>query len=187
MKAETLAIPDVKVLMPKVFGDDRGYFMESYNKRVFDELCPGLTFVQDNVSRSADRYTVRGLHYQAPPFAQDKLVRVLKGRILDVAVDIRRGSPTYGEVVTQELSAENFKQMLVPKGFLHGFMTLEDDCLVAYKVTDYYDGASDGSVHWLSEELAIDWPYRGGDVVLSEKDKAAPSFGVFESPFVYEE
>ncbi|MEM8920889.1 MAG: dTDP-4-dehydrorhamnose 3,5-epimerase, partial [Pseudomonadota bacterium] len=140
-------------------------------------------FVQDNESCSRDRYTVRGLHYQAPPFAQDKLVRVVKGRIFDVAVDVRSASSTYGRWVGVELSEENGKQLLAPKGFLHGFMTLEPHTIVAYKVTNFYDAASDGAVYWASPELDIDWPAGEGQAVLSSKDEDARRFADFDSPF----
>ena len=143
----------------------------------------GVEFVQDNESYSKEAYTVRGLHYQSPPHAQDKLVRVVKGRILDVVVDIRTRSNSYGKWTSAELSADNGKQLFVPKGFLHGFMTLEPDTIVAYKVTNFYDGPSDGAVFWASESLGIDWPVAVGKAVLSDKDAAAPPFEAFRSPF----
>ncbi|MEO1676250.1 MAG: dTDP-4-dehydrorhamnose 3,5-epimerase [Pseudomonadota bacterium] len=183
MDVESLAIEGVKVLTPRRFADDRGYFTETYNKRQFDEQVAPLTFVQDNASSSKHQYTVRGLHYQAPPFAQDKLVRVLKGSILDVVVDVRRGSPTYGQTASAELSANNGKQLLCPIGFLHGFMTLEPDTLVAYKVTNFYDGPSDGGVFWASPELDLPWPVGPDKAHLSEKDVKAPNFSTFETPF----
>lgn len=183
MDVETLAIEDVKIITPRLFDDNRGYFTETYNKNKFDEAVAPLTFVQDNASFSKQKYTVRGLHYQAPPFAQDKLVRVLQGRILDVVVDIRKDSPTFGKSVSAELSAQNHKQLLCPIGFLHAFMTLEEDTLVAYKVTNFYDGASDGGVLWASPELGIDWPVGPDEAHLSDKDLAAPHFKDFVSPF----
>ncbi|MEL6113245.1 MAG: dTDP-4-dehydrorhamnose 3,5-epimerase [Pseudomonadota bacterium] len=183
MDVETLDIEAVKVITPRRFEDDRGYFTETYNQRQFDEKVTPLTFVQDNASFSKHQYTVRGLHYQSPPFAQDKLVRVLKGSILDVVVDVRKGSPTYGQSVSAELSAENGKQLLCPIGFLHGFMTLESDTLVAYKVTNFYDGASDGGVFWASPDLKLPWPVGPEAAHLSEKDLKAPTFGTFETPF----
>ncbi|MEM8770343.1 MAG: dTDP-4-dehydrorhamnose 3,5-epimerase [Pseudomonadota bacterium] len=176
-------IPEVKIFTPQVFQDSRGYFTETYTKNKFEKFVTGLTFVQDNESFSTKKFTVRGLHYQAPPFAQDKLVRVLKGRIFDVAVDIRERSPTFGRWVGAELSADNRKQLLAPAGFLHGFMTLEPDTLVAYKVTNFYDKAADGAVHWASPDFNIDWPAAPEAVVLSEKDAAAPDFGAFKTPF----
>ena len=183
MQMSELAIPDVKVFTPRRFADDRGYFVETYTRNKFDAFVPDLTFVQDNESYSKDQYTVRGLHYQAPPFAQDKLVRVVKGKILDVVVDVRNASPTYGQWVSEELSEENGRQLLAPKGFLHGFMTLAPHTIVAYKVTAFYDGPSDGAVYWASPELGIDWPVGDAAAVLSEKDAKAPRFADFKSPF----
>lgn len=183
LNVEQLAIPEVKLITPRRFGDDRGYFSETYNSRRFDELVGALNFVQDNESYSAEQYTVRGLHYQAPPHAQDKLVRVLKGSILDVAIDVRKGSKTFGQHVSATISAENGCQILVPTGFLHGFITLEPETLVAYKVTDFYDQPSEGSVHWYSPSLGIDWGVEESAGKLSEKDAAAPDFGSFDSPF----
>lgn len=185
MEVTQTGIPDVKIFTPRRFEDNRGYFAETYNQAKFDALLPGLTFVQDNESYSEKKHTVRGLHYQAPPHAQDKLVRVVKGRILDIAVDIRKGSPTYGKWVSEELSADNGKQLLAPKGFLHGFMTLEPETLVAYKVTNLYHGPSDGAVYWASPELGIDWPVAEAEAVLSDKDVRAPHFENFDSPFHY--
>ena len=183
MEMQAAAIADVKIFTSRKFADNRGYFVETYTKKKFDALSPGLTFVQDNESFSKEAYTVRGLHYQAPPFAQDKLVRVISGRALDVAVDIRVGSPTYGQWVAEELSAENGKQLLAPKGFLHGFMTLEPNTLVAYKVTAFYDAASDGAVYWASPGLGIDWPVGEERAILSDKDQRAQKFADFRSPF----
>jgi dTDP-4-dehydrorhamnose 3,5-epimerase len=179
----SLAIADVKIFTPNRFADSRGYFTETYAKRKFDPHAPDLDFVQDNESYSRDAFTVRGLHYQAPPFAQDKLIRVIRGSIFDVAVDVRKSSPSFGRWVGATLTAANGKQLLAPKGFLHGFMTLEPDTLVAYKVTNYYDKASDGAVFWGSPELAIDWPVIDGRAILSEKDASAPRFSAFQSPF----
>lgn len=183
MNIEETRLDGVKIFTPRLFEDDRGYFTESYTKNKFDPHAPGLDFVQDNESFSKAAFTVRGLHYQAPPFAQAKLVRVISGRIYDVVVDVRPGSPTYGEWVGEELSSANRKQLLAPVGFLHGFMTLEPDCLVAYKVTSFYDGPSDGAVHFASPELGIDWPAPADKAVLSDKDAAAIGFDQFQSPF----
>lgn len=176
-------LPDVKIFRPQVFEDERGYFTETYTQNKFDPHAPGLSFVQDNESFSSEKYTVRGLHYQALPYAQDKLVRVIAGRIFDVAVDVRTGSPTYGDWVGVELSAANKKQLLVPAGFLHGFMTLETDTVVTYKVTNFYKKRLDGAVFWASETLGIDWPAGPGKAVLSEKDAGAERFEDFSSPF----
>ena len=178
-----LAIPEVKLVTPKRFGDDRGFFSETYNAQRFKDAGITVDFVQDNHSYSAPAGTVRGLHYQAPPFAQSKLVRVLRGRILDVAVDVRKGSPTYGKWVSAELSAENGVQIYVPQGFLHGFATLEPDCEIAYKVDNYYSSECDGAVLWNDPDLAIDWGIDPATATLSAKDAAAPRFSAFSSPF----
>jgi dTDP-4-dehydrorhamnose 3,5-epimerase len=170
------AIPDVKVLLPKAFGDARGTFCETYNAARFAEHGIKLNFVQDNQSWSAPAGTVRGLHFQSSPKAQDKLVRVLRGRILDVAVDLRRASPTYGQWVAEELSAQNRKQLLVPIGFAHGFCTLEPDTEVLYKVTDFYSPANDLGIAWDDPDLAISWPVRNDQAVLSDKDTRQPTF-----------
>jgi len=183
MDVVTLDIPEVKIITPRRFSDDRGFFSETYNARAFKAAGVEADFVQDNHSYSAKKGTVRGLHYQAPPYAQSKLVRVLKGAIIDVAVDARKASPTFGKWVKAELSAENGKQIFVPKGFLHGFLTLEPDTEVAYKVDAFYDGASDGSVKWNDPDLAIDWGALEGAVSLSKKDAVAPAWKEFSSPF----
>lgn len=185
MQLTKLDIPDVLLLKPKRFGDHRGFFMETYSKPRLVEAGVDIDFVQDNHSLSAEVGTLRGLHFQAPPHAQDKLVRVTRGRVLDVAVDIRRGSPWYGKHVTAELSAENDHQLLVPKGFLHGFVTLEPDTEFLYKVSDVYAPECDGGVMWNDPDLGIDWPVPG-EPKLSDKDAKLPSFSAFESPFVYE-
>lgn len=170
----TTALPDVKLLKPKRFGDQRGFFSEVYNKRALAEAGVELDFVQDNHSLSGKAGTVRGLHFQTAPFAQDKLVRVTRGRILDVAVDLRRSSPTFGRHVAVELSAENWLQLLVPVGFAHGFCTLEDDTEVMYKVTNYYSGAHDKGIAWDDPALGIVWPVSAGQATLSEKDRQLP-------------
>ena len=183
MDVISLDIPEVKIVTPRRFSDDRGFFSETYNARAFKTAGIDVDFVQDNHSFSAKQGTVRGLHYQAPPHAQSKLVRVLRGAIIDVAVDARKASPSFGKWVKAELSAENGKQIFVPKGFLHGFLTLEPDTEVAYKVDAFYDGASDGSVQWNDPNLAIDWGVAAEDVSLSEKDAKAPAWTDFASPF----
>ena len=183
MEVTITEIEDVKVFTPSCFKDDRGYFFETYSQRKYQPHLPDDGFVQDNESYSAERYTVRGLHYQAPPYAQDKLVRVVQGAILDVVVDARKSSPKFGHWVGVELSASNRKQLFVPKGFLHGFMTVEPHTIVAYKVTDFYHAAADGAVHWASPSLAIKWPAAPSDAVLSAKDNAAPAFDDWASPF----
>jgi dTDP-4-dehydrorhamnose 3,5-epimerase len=177
------AIPAVIILSPARFGDDRGFFSETWSRPRLQALGIDIDFVQDNHSLSVRAGTVRGLHYQAPPHAQDKLVRCTRGAILDVAVDIRRGSPTYGQAVTVELTAGNGLQLLVPKGFLHGFVTRAENTEVQYKCSDIYAPACDGAVRW--DSAGIDWDL-DGDPVLSAKDAAAPAFDTFQSPFVYE-
>lgn len=183
--AET-AIPAVKKLTPRRFGDARGFFVETWNARAMAAAGLDAVFVQDNQSYSAQAGTVRGLHYQAPPNAQGKLVRVLRGRIIDVAVDARLGSPTYGRWVAEELSRENGAMLWVPRGFLHGFATLEPDTEVAYKVDGFYARDCDGAIRFDDPDLAIDWGVDPAAAVLSDKDAAAPAFRDFRSPFVYE-
>ena len=182
---ETL-LPGVLEITPTRFGDHRGFFSESFNKRAWDDAGLEFDFVQDNHSKSAARGTLRGLHYQSPPAAQDKLVRVVAGAIFDVAVDVRVGSPHYGQWVGVELTAENGKQLLVPKGFLHGFLTLVDDTEVIYKCTDYYAPECDGSVRFDDSDIGIAWKMSSSEMTLSDKDQSAPSFAEFQSPFVYE-
>ncbi len=174
MEIEALAIPDVKLIRPKRFGDARGFFSEVYSCAALAAAGIGMEFVQDNHSRSALVGTIRGLHFQTAPFGQDKLVRVTKGRILDVAVDLRRASPTYGKYVSAELSAENWTQILVPIGFAHGFCTLEPDTEVLYKVSNVYAPANDGGVMWNDPDLGIAWPVKAGNAVLSDKDTRLP-------------
>lgn len=187
MQVKALEIPEVLEITPQRFGDNRGYFAETFNASMFSaQTGHSLPWVQDNQSLSGKPGTLRGLHFQVPPSEQAKLVRVLKGRIWDVAVDIRTGSPTYGRWVGLELSDENFKQLLVPRGFAHGFVTLEPDTIVAYKVDGYYDKPSDNGIKWDDPDLAIDWPLPGDVPVLSSKDVDQPSFREFESPFLYE-
>lgn len=179
------AIPAVKRLTPRRFGDSRGHFSETWSARRMAGAGLDIAFVQDNHSFSAETGTVRGLHYQTPPNAQGKLVRVAVGRILDVAVDVRRGSPTYGRWVAEELSDENGAQLWVPRGFLHGFVTLVPDTHVIYKVDGYYAPDCDGAVRFDDPDLAIDWGIDPARAVLSDKDAAAPAFRDFETPFAY--
>ncbi|WP_296707233.1 dTDP-4-dehydrorhamnose 3,5-epimerase [Rhodoblastus sp.] len=171
---EATAISAVKIITPKKFGDHRGFFSEVYNRKAFAEAGIALEFIQDNHSLSAQVGTLRGLHFQSPPFAQDKLVRVTRGRILDVAVDLRKSSPTYGQHVAVELSAENWRQLLIPIGFAHGFVTLEPDTEVIYKVTNYYSAANDLGLAWDDPDLGIAWPVPPGGVTLSDKDTKHP-------------
>jgi dTDP-4-dehydrorhamnose 3,5-epimerase len=174
LTVEATAIPDVKIVTPAKFGDHRGFFSEVYNRASFAEAGIKLDFVQDNHSLSAQVGTLRGLHFQSPPFAQDKLVRVARGRILDVAVDIRRNSPTFGQHVAVELSAANWRQLLAPVGFAHGFITLEPNTEVMYKVTDYYSAPNDLGLAWDDPELAIAWPVPPEGATLSDKDRKHP-------------
>ena len=179
-----MAMP-VLLIRPKRHGDARGWFTETYNRDMFAKLGIECTFVQDNHSLSAPAYTLRGLHFQTPPRAQDKLVRCIRGRIFDVAVDLRRGSPTYGQWVGAELSAENGHQLFVPVGFAHGFLTLEPDCEVVYKCSDTYAPDYDGGIAWNS--VGIDWPLPAGVTPeLSAKDQVQPTLAAFDSPFPYD-
>lgn len=177
------AIEAVKIITPRAFADSRGTFSETYNRQRFVDHGIALEFVQDNQSISAAIGTVRGLHFQSAPFAQDKLVRVAKGRILDVAVDLRRSSPTYGRWVAEELSAEDGKQLLIPIGFAHGFCTLEPDTVVAYKVTNYYSPPHDLGIAWNDPDLAVSWPVSADHAVLSDKDLKLPPFASLPNYF----
>jgi dTDP-4-dehydrorhamnose 3,5-epimerase len=185
MKVQETSLPGVLILEPVRFGDHRGFFAETWSGEKMLRAGFDYDFVQDNQSFSHAAGTVRGLHFQAPPHAQDKLVRCGKGRIFDVAVDVRKGSPTFGKWAGTELSFDNGRQMLVPAGFLHGFMTFEPDCEVLYKCTDYYAPECEGAVRW--DSCGIEWPDRGPDPVISGKDRIAPSLSEFVSPFVYEQ
>jgi dTDP-4-dehydrorhamnose 3,5-epimerase len=185
MECAPTAIPDVLVITPKRFADPRGYFVETFNAARYQTLIPGFAFVQDNVSLSTPRFTVRGLHFQAPPRAQAKLVSVLRGAVLDVAVDIRRGSPSYGRHVAVTLSAARGEQMFVPPGFAHGFCTLEPDTLVTYKVSDYYAPEVDRGLYWADPALAIAWPMAEAEAALSERDRRHPPLAALATPFVY--
>jgi dTDP-4-dehydrorhamnose 3,5-epimerase len=174
MIVEETALAGVKIITPRKQGDHRGFFSETHNQRVFEQAGIALQFVQDNHSLSAEVGTIRGLHFQSPPFAQDKLVRVIRGAILDVVVDIRASSPTFGKHVTVELSAENWRQLLVPTGFAHGFCTLETDTEVLYKVTNYYSATSDLGLAWDDPALGIVWPVAPDQAILSNKDRTHP-------------
>ena len=183
MQVQALTIPDVKILTPRKFGDSRGFFSEVYNRRALAEAGIDTEFVQDNHSLSACRGTVRGLHFQTPPHAQDKLVRVVRGSVFDVAVDLRKGSATYGEHVGVVLSAEAWNQLLVPVGFAHGFMTLEADTEVVYKVSDYYAPEHDRGLLWNDPSLGIRWPVSAREAVLSDRDRGHPAFAELVTPF----
>ncbi len=183
---EPLAIPAVILVRPKKFGDARGYFMETWSAEAFAAAGIGAVFVQDNQSLSGTRGVVRGLHFQAPPVPQAKLVRVLKGSIFDVAVDLRQGSPSYGRWCGATLTAEGAEQLFVPHGFAHGFCTLEPGTEVAYKVDGPYAPECEGGLAWNDPALAIDWPIAAGEAQLSGRDAALPGFAGFASPFRYE-
>ena len=180
-------IPGVVIIEPAVFGDARGYFMESWNQRDFDEaLGRPIRFVQDNESKS--RYgVVRGLHYQKGFFSQSKLVRVISGRVLDVAVDIRRGSPWFGQHVACELSGENHRQLFIPRGFAHGFAVLSEEAVFQYKCDRFYSPASEGAIAWNDPALGIDWGLPEADIILSDKDKHHPLLADATSLFDYDE
>ena len=179
MKIEKTFINDLIVLTPKVFEDSRGYFLESYNKKDLANIID-VDFIQDNESLS-QKNVIRGLHFQNPPYTQDKLVRVIRGAVLDVAVDLRKDQPTYGKHFAIKLSAKNKKQLFIPKGFAHGFLTLKKNTIFSYKCSDYYHPETEECIHCFDEDLAIDWKIK--NVILSKKDKNGIKFSTFNSPF----
>lgn len=184
MKVVKTAIEDVVIIEPDVFGDARGYFFESYSQKRFDEQVRPVKFVQDNESKS--RYGVlRGLHFQKGKDAQSKLVRVVKGRVLDVAVDIRRDSPTFGKYVAVELTEENHRQLFIPRGFAHGFSVLSEEAVFQYKCDNLYAPQSEGAIAWNDPEIGIDWGLKAEDVLLSAKDAAHPLLSEAEELFDY--
>lgn len=186
MEIRPLALDGVYEIVPKRFGDHRGFFSESYNAEAFRKVPGGnLTFVQDNHSRSAVTGTLRGLHFQLPPRAQDKLVRVVRGSVYDVIVDIRKGSPNFGRWVGLTLSAEKWNQVFVPKGFAHGFLTLEPDTEVIYKVTDFYSADHERSIRYDDPAIGIKWPEVAASFILSDKDRDAPPLAETATGFVY--
>lgn len=186
MEVVKTEIEGVVILEPRLFQDARGYFFESYSQREFDDKVRPIKFVQDNESKSS--YGVlRGLHFQKPPFAQSKLVRVLQGRVLDVAVDIRRGSPTFGKHVAVELSGENHRQFFIPRGFAHGFSVLSDTAVFQYKCDAFYAPQSEGALAWDDPDLQIDWKLPKADILLSEKDRNHERLCQIESPFSIDE
>jgi dTDP-4-dehydrorhamnose 3,5-epimerase len=175
MQLTPTEIPAIKLLTPKKLGDNRGFFSETFNQKTFRELVgASVEFVQDNQSLSVEKGVVRGLHYQLPPMAQDKLVRVTRGAILDVAVDIRRGSPTFGRHVAAVISAENWRQIFIPVGFAHGFVTLEPNTEVLYKVSNYYSPKDERGILWNDAKLGIAWGIDASSAVMSEKDRKYP-------------
>lgn len=173
-------LKEAKIIIPKVFGDKRGYFVESFNKSKLKDIIGDHEFVQDNQSLSS-KGVLRGLHFQNPPYAQGKLVRVIKGAVIDVIVDIRNSSPTYGQSYSIKLTEDNFKMVWVPPGFAHGFATLEDETIFAYKVTNYYNKESEGCIYWADKDLDIDWNIE--NPIISEKDAQGIPFNQFESLF----
>ena len=184
MEVIKTAIEGVVIIEPRIFKDARGYFFESFSQREFDEKVGHVEFVQDNESMSS--YGVmRGLHFQRPPFTQTKLVRCVKGKVLDVAVDIRKGSPTYGKHVAVELTEDNHRQFFIPKGFAHGFAVLSETAVFQYKCDEFYHPEADGGISILDGSLDIDWRIPTGHAILSEKDTKHPLLKDFESPFVY--
>ena len=184
MEVIKTAIEGVYIIEPKVFGDARGYFFESFSEREFKEKVGDIHFVQDNESMS--KYGVmRGLHFQRPPYAQSKLVRCVKGKVIDVAVDIRKGSPTYGQHVATLLTEENHRQFFIPQGFAHGFAVLSESAIFQYKCDNFYHPEADGGISILDESLGIDWGLTMEEAILSEKDTKHPKLAEFDSPFVW--
>lgn len=186
MEVIKTAIEGVYIIEPKVFGDARGYFFESFSEREFKETLGDIRFVQDNESMSKFG-VMRGLHFQRPPYAQSKLVRCVKGEVMDVAVDIRKGSPTYGQHVAVRLSADNHLQFFIPQGFAHGFSVLSESVIIQYKCNEFYHPEADGGISILDESLDIDWGITLEEALLSEKDTKHPKLADFDSPFVYQE
>ncbi len=186
LSVESLAIPAVKIITPKKHGDDRGFFSETYSRKALADAGIDIDFVQDNHAFSAAKGTVRGLHFQTPPAAQDKLVRVVRGAILDVAVDLRVGSPTFGRHVAAVISAQAWNQILVPVGFAHGLVTLEPNTEVIYKVSGYYSPENDKGLRWDDPALGIDWPLDGAEPQLSAKDRVQPLLAELPAYFQYD-
>ena len=173
MKFIKTEIPEVVIIEPKVFGDDRGYFMETFRQDLFEKNVRKINFIQDNESKSK-RGVLRGLHYQLPPFAQSKLVRVIKGKVLDVAVDIRKKSPTFGKYVAVELSEENKRELFIPRGFAHGFLVLSEEAIFTYKVDNYYAPEYDRGIKFDDPDININWDFPKEEILISNKDKKAP-------------
>ena len=182
MKFTKTSIEGLVIIDPTVFGDNRGYFLESYNEKEFKEVIGKVSFVQDNESKSS-KGVLRGLHFQKPPFAQAKLVRCIEGKVLDVVVDIRKNSKTYGQYFTTELSGENKKQVFIPRGFAHGFLVLSDSAIFAYKVDNTYAPEHDAGIRWNDPIVNIQWGLSESEVLVSDKDAQLPFFNEFDSPF----
>ena len=187
MNVTELAIPDVKIITPTRHADDRGFFSEIYSRPRAESHGIKLDIVQENFAFSLQKNTVRGLHFQTPPFAQAKLVQVVRGAILDFAIDLRNGSPWYGQFVSATISADNWQQILIPVGFAHGLCTLEPDTAVMYKVTTPYSPEHDTGILWNDPDIGINWPMETEDAILSAKDMTLPLLADFVSPFQYEE
>ena len=187
MTSRSVTAPDLpRIIAPKRHVDARGWLSESFHERRLGEFGISCRFVQDNQSYSSRTGTLRGLHFQLPPAAQAKLVTVLRGRIVDVAVDVRRGSPTYGRYVSAELSDDSGRQLYIPVGFAHGFLTLTDEALVMYKVSDYYAPAHDSGIRWDDPDISFPWPMSEADLTVSVKDRRLPYLRQLESPFTYD-
>ena len=182
MKFVNTPIEGLVIIEPTLFGDDRGYFLESYNKKEFEKAIGEISFVQDNESKSS-KGVLRVLHFQKPPYTQAKLVRCIEGKVLDVAVDIREGSETFGQHVTVELTGENKKQVFIPRGFAHGFLVLSESAIFAYKVDNSYAPTHDAGIRWDDSLLNIQWGVSESEVLVSEKDAKLPFFLEFETPF----
>jgi dTDP-4-dehydrorhamnose 3,5-epimerase len=182
MKFSKVVIDGIVVIEPTVFVDKRGSFLESYNKNEFEKVIGKVSFIQDNESRSS-KGVLRGLHYQTPPFAQAKLVRCIEGEVLDIAVDIRKGSPTYGLYHSEVLSCENKKQLFIPRGFAHGFLVLSDSATFAYKVDNAYTKDNEAGIQWNDKQLGINWGVKESEIFISDKDVQLPLFSKFKSPF----
>jgi dTDP-4-dehydrorhamnose 3,5-epimerase len=185
VKITALSIPDVKLIEPNVINDKRGVFLESYSVRSFKQAGIECAFVQDNYSLSINAGVIRGLHFQLPPFAQAKLIWVTKGRIWDVALDLRGFSPTYGQYTSIELSHKAPQMLYIPVGFAHGFVSMEPNCEVQYKADNYYAPDHDAGILWSDPDIAIDWPIKNNDVILSDKDAALPAFADLQNNFDY--
>lgn len=185
MEFKETELKDAFLIRPQVFQDERGFFLEPYSRKKFEEAGINIDFVQDNHSLSVPKGVLRGLHYQKPPFSQTKLVRVTRGRVYDAIVDLRKESPTFGKWQGFELSSENFSMLLVPQGFAHGFLTLEENTEFMYKVDNFYNKESEGGIIWNDQSLSIDWPIDTKSLIMSDKDKVLPAFQEFlkNNPF----